>query len=333
MVCLWCGKKLGFFRRLLDREFCSQSHKKLASEQPNRILKEVDATSDYDLQELWTTEKDKRKGAKSNPVGPLLVSFSVTMMVVLALTGQGNGGGAQGQVGGSPLASLDPGTSGSWGGRMKSMLRSHAPVTLTHDFSNGLGDFISAANSAVGRGRGDNSIEPSGLRPGRLRLWERSTSLSDYEMEFVAQIDQRSINWAFRAPDVANYYATKLVIGRSNTGPNAGIVRWATLAGKEQDRVQLPLPISLERGVPYRVRMSVQGSRFVTAVNGQVVSTWSDQRLRRGGVGFFAEEGEIATVKWVSVSERDSTLSRILSHFSYAVLPAPWMLAGYQPEE
>ena len=94
------------------------------------------------------------------------------------------------------------------------------------------------------------------------------------------------------------------------------------LDGHEQDRNQLPLPLTLERGVPYRVHLSVQGSRFVTTVNNQVVSSWSDTRLPRGGVGFFSEDGEVATVRWVSLAERDSMLGRILSHFSLIQMPS-----------
>jgi hypothetical protein len=196
-----------------------------------------------------------------------------------------------------------------------SVFQSRATVTLTHDFATGVGDWVASSASAAK----DWSVEPSGLRPGSLRIWQRSSSLSNYDMEFVGQIEQKSMNWAFRATDARNYYATKLTINRSagsGAAPNAGITRFAMLDGHEVDRVRLPLPISLERGRPYRVRVSVQGTRFITSVNGRTVSSWSDHRIGKGGVGFFSEEGESATVRWVSLSERDSTLGRILSHFA-----------------
>ena len=56
-------------------------------------------------------------------------------------------------------------------------------------------------------------------------------------------------------------------------------------------------------------------------MNGQLVSYWTDTRLPRGGVGFFSDDGESAVVKWVTLSERDSLLGRIVSHFSLFVLP------------
>ena len=94
------------------------------------------------------------------------------------------------------------------------------------------------------------------------------------------------------------------------------------LDGREQERTQLPLPMTLQRGDALRVHLSVQGSRFVTSVNRQTVSSWSDSRLPRGGVGFFSEDGEVSTVRWVSLAERDSMLGRLLANFSLIQLPS-----------
>jgi hypothetical protein len=102
------------------------------------------------------------------------------------------------------------------------------------------------------------------------------------------------------------------------------LVRYLVMNGRESDRVQLPLPLTLERGGNYRVRMSVQDDRFITYLNGQVISSWSDKRLHRGGVGFFDDADDPQHVAWVSVSERDSILGKVLAHFSLIVFPAPF---------
>jgi hypothetical protein len=91
--------------------------------------------------------------------------------------------------------------------------------------------------------------------------------------------------------------------------------------GHEWERVQMSLPLTLERGGNYRVRVTVQDDHFVTFVNGQAISTWNDKRLRHGGVGFFADDEDAQRVSWVSVSERDSLLGRMLAHFSLIVMP------------
>jgi hypothetical protein len=58
----------------------------------------------------------------------------------------------------------------------------------------------------------------------------------------------------------------------------------------------------------------------VTTINGQKVDTWSDDRLERGGVGFFSDPGESALINWVRVTAGSSFLDRLLS-FSLLVAP------------
>ena len=102
-------------------------------------------------------------------------------------------------------------------------------------------------------------------------------------------------------------YATKLIITKPGPLPNAGLVRFIVLDGRERERVELPLPLTLERGVDYRVKVSVHGSRFLTSVNGQLVSSWTDNRLSRGDAAegpdahrlnpIFVAAGQIAVVQ------------------------------------
>jgi hypothetical protein len=204
------------------------------------------------------------------------------------------------------------------------LVRSGTYSTSREDFRAGLSDW-------QGAGFTGNWVREHGyVKPvGGVRIWDRSASLSNYEFEFMGQIQHRSLDWAFRATDPRNYYATKLTMGRPGPLPNAGLVRFIVLDGRERERVELPLPLTLESGVDYRVRVSVRGNRFLTSVNGQLVSSWTDARLTRGGVGFFSDDGEAALLKWVSVSERDSFVGRIVSHFSLLTVPpalAPSML-------
>ena len=72
----------------------------------------------------------------------------------------------------------------------------------------------------------------------------------------------------------------------------------------------------------YHVRMNVRSDQFSTLVNGQMVDTWNDQRFKTGGVGFFSEAGEMALVRWASVSSRDNVLGHLMSYFGM-LLPVP----------
>ena len=148
----------------------------------------------------------------------------------------------------------------------------------------------------------DWTREGSAIRPGRLRLWAPSLKLADYQFEFEGQIEQKAMSWTFRSGDLGNYYATKISVASAAPAPRAAIVRYVVLGGKECDRIELPLPPTVLGERFYHVKVNVKGSYFVTSVNGQVVDSWSDRRLTRGGVGFFADKGEVAAIRWVSVN-------------------------------
>jgi hypothetical protein len=168
-------------------------------------------------------------------------------------------------------------------------------VRLRDDFDSGLRDWVGSAGSSMGWTR-----EGGAVRPGKLRLWAPSLKLADYQLEFEGQIEQKAMSWTFRSGNLENYYATKISVTRP--APRAAIVRYVVLDGKEHDRIELPLPPTVLDESLYRVRVNVKGAYFVTSVNGQVVDSWSDRRLTHGGVGFFADKGEVAAIRWVSVN-------------------------------
>ena len=247
------------------------------------------------------------------------------LVAAMVLPGPSGGGGY------TPVPSLDPGTKRGpidrVGDAFSNLIRSQAPITLHDDFTKGLKDWTTVAMRNVPKVDDPKGFTlpnvPNVVHPGNLRLWNRSVSLQNYQMEFKGELERKSLSWAFRASDSKNYYATKIMITKPGPLPNAGLVRYVMMNGREWDRVQLPLPLTLERGGNYRVRVTVQDDRFITYLNGQVISSWSDKRLHRGGVGFFSDEDDPQKVDWVSLSERDSFLGRVLAHFSLIVMPGP----------
>jgi len=322
MLCFLCGKKIGLMRSLVDQQYCSLAHRNEAR------MASAQAVRDEDELELWATSKGRAKKGKAASAGQTASIFAFLVvggLLVAALMLPGPGPGPATSF---PPVSLDPaekpGLFQRVGNGFSEMIRSRAPVTLHQDFRGGWSDWTSATmhkmvddpHRAVDDPHYGLASAPS------LRIWKRSTTLQNYQMEFSGQIEKKSLSWAFRAADEKNYYATKIVITKPGPLPNAGLVRYAMLGGREIDRVQMPLPLTLERGGSYRVRVSVQDDRFITYLNGQVISSWSDKRLHRGGVGFFDDADDPQQVAWVSVSERDSILGRMLAHFSLIVMPA-----------
>jgi hypothetical protein len=191
---------------------------------------------------------------------------------------------------------------------------------MREEFAEGLAEW---------RGSGGNdgwSSREGMIRPGRLRLWTATENLADYNLEFAGEIERKGMGWAYRAANLKNYYATKIVLKTPGPLPRAELVRYAVVNGTPDRKVSLPLPIQVRADTIYTVQVNIRRDSFSTLVNGQMVDSWSDGRLARGGVGFFSDPGETATIRWASVSSRDNVLGRVLSYFGMLLpMPVPGM--------
>lgn len=283
--------------------------------------------AEYEEEEPWPVimrSKKARSASSSNQAASALVLSTIGLLLVAAASGPNAGAPAPAAT--APAGPRAHAPLQQIAGGLGNVFRSAFAVTLRDDFHSGFDGWTNGLSASIANGKraADGwSAGPGFVQPGRLRLWSPSAKMADYEMEFSAEIDKKSLNWAFRALDTHNFYATKLTINRAASGPNTGLVHYAMLGGREFDRVQLPLPLTLQREAPCRVRVIVLGNHFVTSVNGQVISSWTDNRLLRGGIGFFGEEGEIAKLHWISVSQRDTVLGRLMASFSLILAPAP----------
>jgi len=304
---------------MMDQQYCSAEHRKEAR------LASAQALRDEDDQEPWSVAKNKKKNPGKTQASPgqtasVFAFLTVGALLVAALMLPGPAGSAY-----PPVPSLDQsvkrGPIDRVGDAFSSMVRSQAPITLHDDFGKGLKDWTTVAMRNVPKVDDPKGYAPNIVHPGSLRIWNRSVSLQNYQMEFKGELERKSLSWAFRAADAKNYYATKIMITKPGPLPNAGLVRYVMMNGRQWDSVTLPIPVTLERGGSYKIRVSVQDDRFITYLNGQVISSWSDKRLHRGGVGFFSDEDDPQKVDWVSLSERDSFLGRVLAHFSMIVMP------------
>jgi len=199
----------------------------------------------------------------------------------------------------------------SWQQIQKAM-QARAMIDLEDDFRSGLRGWQGGADWAKSW-----ALDPSGaVKPGKLALLRQSAGLVDYRMEFLGQIEKKSLSFAFRAVDINNYYAGRLAISRPGPLPTATITRYAVINGREQDRSELPLPMSIRNDTIYRIIVSVQGDSHMITVNGQLVDAWNDNRLPSGGVGFFAEKGASSRLLWVRVVDKDDFLGKACSYFS-----------------
>jgi hypothetical protein len=214
------------------------------------------------------------------------------------------------------IAQVNPGgvqqiVSGRWKDLHQTILN-RAAVAYTDDFRSGLDAWESRSNLTTSW-----SYDATGfVQPGPLAVFKPSVDMSDYRFEFLGEIDQKGMGCAFRAKDLNNYYALKFTIVKPGPLPMVRMVRYAVINGKEGPHIEKPLPLTVRKDMLYRVMLNVQGSDFTIIAQGQVVDFWSDDRLKRGGVGFFCGRGERARLRWVEVSHQYDTLGRLCAYLA-----------------
>lgn len=307
MLCLYCRQPISSFRSLWDTRFCSNHHRDQVLARSARFLREAE---DLGADDPWLAER--RRGASQRTSALVFVTLLAVVGTGVFLSGSSGPG--------SPDNRLDNKPALEFGTKIAPLLGRREPLSLGQAVQTGSAGIWKDLNSGSAWAQ-----EGSYVRPGRLRVWSRSESLVNYDLEFVGQIDRKSMDWAFRASDAQNYYASKVAILTPDT---SAIERYVVQNGVVQDRVELPLRVKLTPNHDYLFRLTAQGSRFRTFIDGNIVSSWSDTRMSRGGIGFFSEDGEKSLLKWAALTERDSVAGRFLAHFSILVFPAPRAIEG-----
>jgi len=247
---------------------------------------------------------------KDAPRDLKLVSLLLPVLLVAALTGS---------VPKVPIRQLAPQNldrvqkvvEGHWK-NLNQTVSNRAAIEYTDDFRSGLDAWESRSNLTRSW-----SYDAAGfVRPGPLAIFKPTVDLSDYSFEFLGEIDQKAMGWAFRAEDLNNYYAMKFVVVKPGPLPLVHMVRYAVIDGKQGPSVDKPLPMTVRSDMLYRIQVNVRGGDFTVLAQGLVVDFWSDNRLPHGGVGFFCNRGERARLRWVEVSHQYDALGRLCAYLA-----------------
>lgn len=325
MRCLHCQKPVGWLRRMRNLEYCCAEHRNLAKRGSARLVRDAAALGD-ELEEAWLiTAGDLAPQAVRRPAqssfgmgsGMVLVGIALALVILLPRSESG--------MPINPVSYLPK--SGSVGDQISKAIPARGRLSIREDFSRNLDlkDWQSALSSQRAQGTGDWVMRAGSIYPGKMRLWKPTVTLKDYQVEFETKIESKAASWAVRAVDNRNYYATKLMVSQGGNSVRAEISRWVMQNGESTKRVTLPIPISIQPNVAYDVKVRVKGNRFTTLVNNQLVDSWTDPRLALGGVGFFSEPGERASLSWVSVRDGESFWDRLMN-FGFIVAPLPGMI-------
>jgi hypothetical protein len=211
----------------------------------------------------------------------------------------------------SPTRSASPPAPG-FGEQIRQAIRDRASVEL----SEGFGDDLSRWAGSSGPPESWAHDSTGFVRPGKLALYIKSLPLSDYRMEFCGLIERKSLSFAYRAVDFANYYAASLTVLKPGAMPEVVLERYAVIHGKAGPRKQVRLPFPVRADTLYYVQVEARGNRFVTRINDQFVDAFTDSRLPSGGVGFFSGSGESARIGWLKMADKDDPFGKICSLFT-----------------
>jgi hypothetical protein len=125
-----------------------------------------------------------------------------------------------------------------------------------------------------------------------ISMLSGSVKLSDYRLEFAAQIETKAIGWIFRGLNPRNYYVAKLETIKPGLEPTVALVHFAVVDGQDENRVVVPLPMKVRVDTTYKIRFEAVGNHFTTWVQGEKIQEWTDSRFGSGGVGLFSERDE-----------------------------------------
>lgn len=189
---------------------------------------------------------------------------------------------------------------------LKQTVLSRAALDLTDDFRAGLDDWTPPRKGAAWQYDSNGFVLPAALA-----LYRPTLNLSDYRLEFLAHLEKRGMGFVFRAVDPENFQAVRIVITKPGPLPLADVEHFAVIGGRQLSRVTRPLPMTLRTDRMYSARLDVQGDDFTLIIQGQIVDFWTDGRLKRGGIGFFCNKGELARLRWVDVSHHYDMLGRL----------------------
>lgn len=312
MRCQRCGKQISPLRQLTDREFCCEEHRRRGPLASASALREPD----YDVSGTYLESEASREQRSAG--------MSATMLGVILLVGGGlllaarywmpeSAEPVAGRQLISPmedLGSRTPVAVNKFGEWLERRLPGERPIRVKWTVRSGLSEWTDSLGGRAWEAAGGN------LNPGALRLWRPTLDRTDYDLSFSGVIRKKALSFAYRASE-QNYYATKLKITRPGEISGASIARLVVSGGKVIDEAELPLPVMLSTGHAYKVHVSAVGDVFATYIDGHLVDEWRDSRLKKGGVGFYSDAGESASVADIEFRERKGLLSRFFATFFY----------------
>ena len=193
--------------------------------------------------------------------------------------------------------------------RFKQNLKLRASVALEEDFHSGLSQWAGRKNWASSWGYDSTGL----VRAGQMAIYKPSENLTDYYFEITTSLDRRSVGWIYRAKDLENYYASRLVVTRPGPVPTIALERYAVINGKPGKIQHISIPTSSRGDSVFSIAVQATGNTFTTYWQGQIIDSYSDDKLSSGGVGLYAPRGEESRIFRISLTHNNDWFGRLCS--------------------
>jgi len=266
-----------------------------------------------DAEPLWMTRAKRPAGATSLAITEFVAPPVPPVWIQLLNVWQGFPAALRGAVASVALVTgLSLLIWAAAGQAITARLEQRAAIELQEDFRQGLRGWMGAPGWIESWRR-----QPAGyVEVSQLALWRPTRKLSDYQLEFLAQLTGKTLGWVFRAGDLENYYSMRLTVLKPGPLPTVALVRSVVVGGREQEKVQVPLRVRIQQSAPVRVRVLVRGDGFTTWIGDQLADYWRNDRFRQGAIGFYAEGGDRAQLFWVKVTHQDDFLGKLCAYLA-----------------
>ncbi|MCC6363406.1 MAG: hypothetical protein IT165_07750 [Bryobacterales bacterium] len=153
----------------------------------------------------------------------------------------------------------------------------------------------------------DWANDERGRRWRQISFYRPSMQISDYRVEFQAEIEYKAVSWVVRAPDTKTYWVLKVAQLRGGPSPDIRFTRTLVKDGKVVESEEKKLPFPTVMGMVYRVRTDVAGSRFAVTIQDKPVDEWRNAQALTGGFGVAnegAERGQIRSIQMWHLREK-----------------------------
>jgi hypothetical protein len=139
--------------------------------------------------------------------------------------------------------------------------------------------------------------------------------LADYDVETGVEV-VKGFGLVFRATGPQTYHAVRFTTQGSGAATSMDVERYTVIDGAVSARKHLSWPVGVQKDALCRIRLGVRGETFTLYVRGQLIDSWSDDRLQSGGVGLFCGAGERARIAWLRVSHHTDVAGKLCAFVS-----------------